>query len=130
MFGRAVLGKEPPQIDDAADAAAAGGLGEAARGLTVERGEVVAAGHRMDQIVGDLDPVQGLFQARSRVQVALVDPDAPRPRAADDPSRVADEDAHLTLRPEQARNEPPAHISRRPRDQDPFHQMRYQLSYA
>ena len=49
-----VLGQEPPQVDDAADAGSPGGLSEVPCGLPVEFREPAARGHGVHEVVGDV----------------------------------------------------------------------------
>ena len=66
-----VLRAEPAEVDHALDAGARRGLGEVDGGLAVLGGEVAAAAHRVDEVVGGLGALERLGQARARQHVAL-----------------------------------------------------------
>jgi hypothetical protein len=55
VLGVGVLRHQAAEVDDAADAGRGGGAGEVLRRHEVEPAEVAAGGHRMHQVVGDVD---------------------------------------------------------------------------
>ena len=64
---------EPAEVDDATDALARGHAREVARAVVLTLLEARAAGHRVDEEVGDVDLLAGAAQARLVVHVAAAD---------------------------------------------------------
>ncbi len=117
------LGKEPSQINDMPDPGFPRRGAEAERRLPIEIGEIPAAEHGVDQVIGGVDSAQGFLEPGARAQVRARDLDATRPGPADHARGVADQDPDDAVGREQARHQPPADIARSTRDQDRFHPM-------
>ena len=90
-------------------------LGGEDRGrLAVEFGKIARGPHGVHQVIGGIDAVERALNRPRIQQVAGDDLDLIRPGPAADAPRVAHEDTHGMAALQQARDEPPAHIARRP----------------
>ena len=69
---------EPAEVDDPLDAFALGHPGEVAGADPLALGEAAAAGHRVDEVVGDLDSLARADEARGVGDVADVEVEARR----------------------------------------------------
>ena len=64
MCGRALRGLQPAEIHDALHAGARGGIAKAHGGLAVDARKVGARGHRVDEVVRDVDARERAVEAR------------------------------------------------------------------
>jgi len=91
---------------------------EAPRRRDVALVEPFAAGHAVDEVVGDIDAGQGLRKAGRPQHVAGRHLDVRQPVAPLESRRVADQAAHAMAGREKARHQPAAHVAGGAGDED------------
>ena len=112
------LGMDAAEVDDPPHVGVLRGGGEGARTLPVALGEAATPAHGVDQVVGDVDPVQRGLQARRILDVGLHHLDLCAPGAVLEPVGVARHRAHPQSGGQQRGDQAPADVSAGAGDQD------------
>ncbi len=106
-----VLVAEAPEVDDARDACGLGRCREVVCSDTVCVLETAGSAHRMDQVVGDVAPLERRRQGLRKEYVGANYVDLVAPRAAVELARVPGEAHHVVSVGDEPRNEPASYVS-------------------